>query len=125
MNKDQTIQATRLMGEWVGGTPIQYRAKPEFIQTFRPGDYTAVPQPNPQDWTTLNPHNHLWDWSRCDYRIKPVVQTRWLNIYPGDGGAYVCECRAYVYECRADADRYARKNRIACIQITYTEGDGL
>lgn len=49
--------------------------------------------------------------------VKPEV-TKWLNIYPGGFGCYK-------YNTKEDADYNASHLRIACIPITYREGDGL
>jgi hypothetical protein len=52
----------------------------------------------------------------------PVAHTRWINVYannirpPSDGHYYIR---------RADADRGAKPDRIACIPISFKEGDGL
>jgi len=45
----------------------------------------------------------------------------WLNIYPDDPGHPVAAARG----SRAEADHYAKENRIACINITFKEGEGL
>lgn len=45
----------------------------------------------------------------------------WLNIYPVEPGY----CRAAASRSRAEADWHAEKNRIACINITFKEGEGL
>ena len=45
----------------------------------------------------------------------------WLNVYPVEPGY----CRAAASRSRAEADWHAEKNRIACINITFKEGEGL
>lgn len=45
----------------------------------------------------------------------------WLNVYPVEPGY----CRAAASRSRADADWHAEENRIACINITFKEGEGL
>lgn len=47
----------------------------------------------------------------------PVKRTFWLNVYE-NGDVYRCSCRAA-------ADAIKRPHRIACLEITYTEGEGL
>jgi len=54
----------------------------------------------------FNDVEYLW-------RVKPETKTGWINIYPS------------IHRDRATADRGATERRIACIQITYTEGEGL
>ena len=45
----------------------------------------------------------------------------WLNVYPVEPGY----CRTAASRSRAEADWHAEKNRIACINITFKEGEGL
>lgn len=53
-----------------------------------------------------------------DYRIAPKEKTGWLNVYKDGAGGF--------HETREMADYYGGIGpRIACIQITYKEGDGL
>ena len=50
-------------------------------------------------------------------RVKTEPMTRWFNIYDdGDGTTY---------ETRKEADESAANDRIACIEIKYTKGEGL
>jgi hypothetical protein len=52
------------------------------------------------------------------YRIKPEPKTGWINIYPKSLVSNSCRSKE-------EADEAAGTDRIACIQITYTEGEGL
>ena len=45
----------------------------------------------------------------------------WLNVYP-PGPGY---CQVVANRSRAEADNYAVCNRIACLHITFKEGEGL
>lgn len=45
----------------------------------------------------------------------------WLNVYP-DEPEY---CQVVAHGSRAEADRHATKDRIACINVKYKEGEGL
>lgn len=45
----------------------------------------------------------------------------WLNVYPEEPGY----CRAAASGSRAEADQYADSSRIACINVTFKEGEGL
>lgn len=52
-----------------------------------------------------------------EYRIKPETKTGWVNIYALGV--------AYGYSSKKEAEDQADPKRIACIQIIYTEGEGL
>jgi len=45
----------------------------------------------------------------------------WLNVYPNEPGY----CRAAASRSREEADWHAGENRIACLHITFKEGEGL
>ena len=45
----------------------------------------------------------------------------WLNVYPNEPGYPAAIARG----SRAEADQYADSTRIACINITFKEGEGL
>ena len=45
----------------------------------------------------------------------------WLNVYPDEPGYH----RVVANGSRSEADHFAGKSRIACINITYKEGEGL
>ena len=51
----------------------------------------------------------------------PKEHSLWLNIYPDEPGY----ARAVANGSRAEADQYASKHRIACLHITFKEGEGL
>lgn len=57
-----------------------------------------------------------WD-IKHGYRIKPEKKEGWLNIYSNGSGN--------LHESRVPADLHAAASRIACIKITYEEGEGL
>lgn len=59
----------------------------------------------------------------------PVKHTGWMNIYPTneyfDAANFVMP-NSGIYKTRDEADlRNGHPNRIACIQIEFTEGEGL
>lgn len=55
---------------------------------------------------------------RCTgYRIIKEKTKGYLNIYPKNGSR--------LYNIKADANKFAAINRIACIEIEYYEGKGL
>ena len=47
----------------------------------------------------------------------PEEYTVWLNIYPGGEAMY--------HAAREIADEYSTGDRIACIPVTFKEGEGL
>lgn len=52
----------------------------------------------------------------------------WLNLYVDPYARAVCHAEYYVWPNRKDADiaaRHATTVRIACIEVTYEEGEGL
>lgn len=49
--------------------------------------------------------------------MAPVTHERWVNIYPDDVVS--------INPSKEQADHRADPYRIACIKITYTEGEGL
>ena len=51
----------------------------------------------------------------------PKEHSLWLNVYPEEPGY----CRAVASGSRAEADQYADSSRIACLHITFKEGEGL
>jgi len=58
--------------------------------------------------------------TRAQLDARPA-RTRWLNIFAGTRNA----CH---YDTREEADRdptWARLPRIACIRVTYIDGEGL
>jgi hypothetical protein len=54
-----------------------------------------------------------------DWRVKSVPVTGWINVYPCH------ELSGEIYQSKSEADRCAADSRIACIEVTYTEGQGL
>lgn len=82
----------------------------------------------------------LYDWEPCDatvilyyiqqeadepkFRIKPETKTGWINIYSGEPlgttGIDIWSSKEY-----ADISADQVLTRVACIQITYTPGEGL
>jgi len=54
--------------------------------------------------------------SDADLFMDPVTHTRFLNLYDES---------AYTYMTREEADMKARDGRLACIKVTFTEGEGL
>jgi hypothetical protein len=51
----------------------------------------------------------------------PVKNTRWVNVYPS-GVFYSINTS---FPTKEAADSYAAKHRVACIEVTFEEGEGL
>ena len=67
-------------------------------------------------WTT---EGHIVYGDRTDGRDLVEVKEKrseWINIYPRSAGGY---------NTREMANALASENRIACIRVTYTDGEGL
>lgn len=75
------------------------------------------------------------EWATCDsgvlnlsddrfvWRVKPEKKTGWINIYPPTHFHTVG--MNSIYDTKENADTNKSRDRIACIQITYEEGEGL
>jgi hypothetical protein len=63
------------------------------------------------DGTTGTWSNHY-----LDLMCAPERRTAWVNFYPEIG---------IVHLSREKADARATKERIACVEVTFTEGEGL
>lgn len=87
-------------------------------------------------WATYNPTKHAagpWNCgSAYQWRIKPEAKTGQINIYPPNEYSADKECCSTIHTNKELANFSANMftdqeeiERIACIQITYTEGEGL
>lgn len=56
--------------------------------------------------------------SSCDLVNVPVRHTVWVNVYSFFQVVYL-------YPTKSEADQRAGADRIACVPITFTEGEGL
>jgi hypothetical protein len=56
-----------------------------------------------------------FDHPELEWRVKPRTSVRWLNVYGSHFG----------YETKDDADVNAQDDRIACVRVEFTEGEGL
>lgn len=76
------------------------------------------------DLSSANTHSDLYQYlveaaDHIDWRVKSVPVTGWINVYPD----YACSRE--IYASKEDADDHASPSRIACVKVTYTEGQGL
>jgi hypothetical protein len=58
-----------------------------------------------------------FDHSEIEWRVKPMTEVRWVNLYDGIG--------AEAFASKEAADDYADARRIACVRVEFTEGEGL
>jgi hypothetical protein len=71
------------------------------------------------NYTKKGVHLHYMDYDLFDVTVK---HTRWVNVYPDSYVSYLTEG---AYPTKEDANRYAGKSRVACIEVTFEEGEGL
>lgn len=77
----------------------------------------------PQEWTTpandnMNPISH----PNHEWRIAPKKQkkhTVWVNVYFGNNN------NCFFYTNKDAANFHAGTGRVACVPLTFTEGEGL
>lgn len=68
-----------------------------------------------------------------EYRIKPKVQEIWINIYPKAPGRNTAHDLVYPHHTKEQADAAAcwgsmaipNSMRIACVKVSFVEGEGL
>ena len=99
---------------WADGKTVQYRDDVD-EQWF---DHN-IHHPEWYDYRPL-----AWTDDRGEWRIKPERKTGWINIYHPPFSAAI-RTGVHVHADKASADREAPGSRIACIQISWTEGEGL
>ncbi len=96
MNRERCKELLPIMQAFADGKDIEYMSGS--------GAWIACPSPS---WSISN-----------NYRIKPEPKTGWINVYTG-------KLVSNIHSTKNDADDNATHKRVACIQITYTEGEGL
>jgi hypothetical protein len=77
------------------------------------------------NWSEFNPYSpSRLNWlitpngsTDIQWRIKPEPITAWINLYQNGTGS--------IWLTKEEADNCANINRIACIQISYTPGEGI
>ena len=104
-----TKQMIAVMQAYVDGKEIQVRER-------------YVHKRDDDGWANMSPIIPRWDWSSCEFRVKPKVHEYWLSVYPlREGGGRP----SVLYTTREATDTAAMSDRIACIKISFTEGEGL
>lgn len=77
------------------------------------GKWQAWPFIDDLYWNPLsNPES--WEW-----RVAPIEYERWLNIYNDS------DVRSLLFTSKFEADMAAAPGRLACIMISFTEGEGV
>ena len=94
------------------------------LQAFAEGKEIQF-QIGPKEWRTLNygiediAENVSPAWDQYKWRVKPEKKTGWINIYPNGFAGFVYSTQV---KCMQE---HNWNTRIACIKITYEEGEGL
>lgn len=99
MKREYAQQVLPLIQAWVEGKTIQVKSTSGEWNDYVEGDSIC------------------WDALNYERRIKPEMKTGWINIYPGYSSS--------AFSTKKTADTLANLDRIACIQISYYEGEGL
>lgn len=68
-------------------------------------------------WESKTEFSPVWCAVAYEWRIAPKKQTVWVNVYQG--------WISNQYKTKQEADSDSSRIRIACIPITFTEGEGL
>ena len=99
MNKEKTKAAIEIMQAFLDGKTIQVRRR-----GCKSGWVTCCVDP----W---------WDWHLNDYRVKPEKHVRYINQYSDR------RTQSRSYTTREEADKYATRDRIACLRIEFYDGE--
>jgi hypothetical protein len=76
-------------------------------------------------WEDIDAHNDIgFNCEPSRYRIKPEKKSFWLNIYEHAASTVAHPSKVSADSCAKDAASYGGK-RIACVEVTYEEGQGL
>jgi hypothetical protein len=96
-------------------TPSQAKQLLPVIQAFAEGK-TIQSLLGSGEWKDATDPIFMYGAER--YRIKPEPKEIWLNIYAD----LLSDC---AHKTKEEANRSAAAHRIACVKVTYTEGEGL
>ena len=106
------------------GKPVQLangtKARIICFDTKRSGDYpiTTLVEVGESKYEDCRPYNNngeaYYKYPGSDLVMASEIKTGYINIYPHRS---FCE-----YPTRKEADRFAGRSRLACVKITYTEG---
>ena len=109
MNQSKRHKWADVLIAWAEGKEIQLKTVYSSNESWNSYNGKQIPD--------LDSDEVMW-------RIKPEVKTGWVNIFsenPYVGGIFNTKRAADIHH-----DEYSySQNRIACIQISYTEGEGL
>jgi hypothetical protein len=75
------------------------------------------------NWRAPVPADSL-EFPEYEWRIKPEVKEGWINIY---SGRFKDRSGSYIYPSKEEANKNSEGSNeyIACIKISYTDGEGL
>jgi hypothetical protein len=59
--------------------------------------------------------------NKLDLFIAPVKKKGWINIYATNNSKFLASCSDTVYESKEIADSFSDGERIACIEIEWSE----
>ena len=78
------------------------------------------------EWISHNwrANGRLWNKAGdSHFDLMPPKREAWVNIYPNlSNNVFLA---SYLHTTRAAADEHAGTDRVACVRIEYTEGQGL
>jgi hypothetical protein len=98
-------------------TPEKAKKLLPVIQAYAVGLTIQVRANKWEKWENATEHVTFYLEPEC-YRIKPEPIERWVNFYKYPNASHV-------HASRGDADKAADDRRIACIKVTFEEGEGL
>lgn len=128
MNREQAKTLLPIIQAFAEGKEIQYISK---ISPERGWiDYKYSPFTQQVEWSIFNHNPHYYQW-----RIKPEKKTGWVNVYPAHKGiTQIAETHldknnngfvGSVWPTKEIAKSYQNRDCIACIEVSFEEGEGL
>lgn len=96
-------------------TPEQAKTVLPFIQAYIAGKKIQFYNKARGQWVTVSDPSFT---PYVTWRIMPEKKTFWLNIY--SDASDLC-----THDTKTEADKAALPSRIACVQVTYEDGEGL
>ena len=91
-DKQETERRIEVMQAFVDDENIEVRRKTEMAVWYSVGGDPS------------------WNWSACDFRVKPKPREFWINIYPQQRYSFA------TYNTKKEADAYALQ-RSVCIKV--------
>lgn len=91
--------------------------------TYNHNEYTVVAEHGDLYWLYRDGMRFGALASKRDCEELPKVYTQWINLYRLDDD--FMRTGRYTYHSKKDADDMAKPDRVACVCVTFKEGDGL